>query len=98
MQERLDVAVVRVVAEVAVELAVIDIARIAFFSGPDLLAAFGVARERGDSAGAEHRPERTVARPRRTKRNAVRVDEEELDARFAQVPVNARRVRALGQP
>src|SRR5688572_23175145 len=98
MQERFDVRIVGVVAQVAVELAVVDVSGISLFARPDLLGAFGIARERGHAAGAEDGPERTVARARRTERDAVRIDEEKVDARFAEVFVDAGCVGALRQP
>src|SRR5205085_6601758 len=49
VQVRLDVIVITIKAEVAVELAVVHVAWITDLGAPDLLAGFNIARKRGDA-------------------------------------------------
>ena len=99
MQVRLEVVVIEIEADVAVELAVDVIAGIAFDGAPDLLGRFGVAAHAGDAAlGAHDRGVDAVLGPRLGEQDAVRIDEEVADAAVAEDFIDARRVAALGQP
>ena len=85
VQVRLEVFVIEVEADVAVEVAVVVVAGVALDGAPDLLGRFGVAGQGGDAAlGAEDRGVDAVARPRLGEQDAVRVGEEVADAGVAQ--------------
>ena len=85
VQVRLEILVIEVEADVAVEIAVVVVAGIAFDGAPDLLGRFGVAGQGGDAApGAEDRGIDAVLGPRLGEQDAVRVDEEVADAGILQ--------------
>ena len=95
---RLDVVERQIEADVAVEVAVARVARVALLRAPDLLAALDVATERRDARAAVDGRVHAVERPRLGEEDAVRVDEEEADALFAHQLVDARHVAAFAQP
>jgi hypothetical protein len=69
VQVGFDVVVVGgIVAEIAVELAIVGIARVADLRAPDLLARLGVPGEDGDSVVGDHRRVDAAARPRDCRR------------------------------
>ena len=100
MQVRLEILVIEIEADVAVEFAIVVIAGIALDGAPDLLGRFGVAGQARRRRCSGHRIGRidAVARPRLGEENAVRVGEEIANAAFAQQLIDARRVAALRQP
>ena len=95
---RLDVLVIEVPADVAVELAVDRIARIAVLRTPHLHRTLRIAGERGHAGGRVDRRVHAAARTRHRVGERVRVDEEEADVLGRQVLVDPRRVPAFGQP
>src|SRR5947209_5657496 len=99
VQVRLQVLVVEVEADVAVEVAVDVVAGVAFDRAPDLLGRFGVARQHGHAAaGTLDRGVDAVLRPRLREHDAVRVGEEVADAGVTEYLIYAWRVAALRQP
>ena len=94
----LDVVHRQVEADVAVEVAVVLVARVALLRAPDLLRRFDVAPERRDAAGAVDRRVGAVDRAAIGEQDAVGVDEEVADRRLAQQLVDAGDVAALAQP
>ena len=95
---RLDVVERQVEADVAVEVAVVRVARVALLGAPDLLGRLHVAAEGGDAARAVERRVDAVDRAAIGEQDAVRVDEEVADRRLAQQLVDARDVAALAEP
>ncbi len=93
------VFVIQIEADVAVKLAVLVIAGIAFDGAPDLLGGLGVAGQDGDAAlGTNEGSVDAELGTRLGKQDPVRVREKVADARIAQQLVDSRRVAALGQP
>src|SRR5262249_25648953 len=77
VQVRLQVFVIKIEAGIAVKLAGVVGAGLAFDGAPNQLARFGVAAEGGDAAaGANDRSVNTEFRPRLGEENAVRVGKE----------------------
>src|SRR5262249_45389045 len=96
---RLEVLVVEVEADVAVEVAVVVVAGVALDGAPDLLGRFGVARQDGDSApGTDDGGVDPVARTRLGEQHAVGVGEEVADAPVLEQIIAALDVAALRQP
>src|SRR5262249_40199896 len=99
MQVWPDIIVVEIEADVAIELAVDVVARIAFDGAPNLLGGLGVAPHAGDAAlGTHDRSIDAVLRPRLREQDAVRIDEEVADAALFEDFIDARDIAALGQP
>src|SRR5262249_12697667 len=98
VQVRADVLVARVPAQVPVELAVGGIAGVALVGAPHLAPGFQIAREHGRPARRAHRRVDPALRVRAAPVDAVRVDEEVVDALLAEERVDAVVVAALGQP
>ena len=99
VQVRLDVIVIgRVVAEVAIELAIVGVAGIADVRAPDLFAGLGVAREDGHAFRGDDRRVDSALRARLAVEDGVGVGDEKVDPGLAQVPVVARIERAFSQP
>ena len=98
MDVRPDVVHRQVEADVAVEVAVVRVAGVAVLGAPHLLGRLGVAAESGHAARAVERRVDAVDRTAIGVEDAVRVDEEVADARFAQQLVDAGDIAALAQP
>src|SRR6185503_16995475 len=98
VQIGLDVLVVPIESEVAVELAIIGIARIADLRAPDVLAGFNIAREGGNACGRDDRSIYAAPRLRIAKHYGVRVRDEEFYPRFFEQVINACVISAFGQP
>ncbi len=98
MDVRLDVVERQIEADVAVEVAVVRVARVALLGAPDLLAALDVATERRDPRPAVDGGVHAVERTRVREEDAVGVDEEEANALFAHQLVDARHVSAFAEP
>src|SRR5260221_2219343 len=93
-----DVIVIQVKPDVPVEIAVMDVARIAFVFAPDLAGRFEVAAKGGDAIGGENGGEYPIARARPGVKQAVGVDDEPAEVRFLQRGLHSLDVGAFGQP
>src|SRR5438132_4618523 len=98
VQVRPDVVVVAVEAEIAIELSVIHVTRIADVGAPDLLAGFNVARKSGDAGRRDHRRVDAATRLRVAEHDGVRVNDEEAYAGGSQQLINAGSVSTFRQP
>src|SRR5262249_46849300 len=99
MQVGLEIFVIEVETNVAVEVAVVVIAGVALDGAPDLLGGFGVAGQDGDVGfGAEDGGVDAVLGARLGEQNAVGVGEEVANAGVAQLLIDAIDVAALRQP
>src|ERR1035438_6280678 len=81
-QVRLQVVQIEVEADVAVEVAIARVARVAGVTAPDLAGGIRVAAKRGDTVGREDRGKRRVAGTRPGVQNAVRVSDEPAEVGF----------------
>src|SRR5450432_273046 len=95
---RLDVVERQVEADVAIEVAVMLVARVALLGAPHLLRRLEIAPERRDAARAVDRRIDAVSGPVIGEQDAVRVDEEVPDRGLAQQLVDAGHVAALAEP
>ena len=95
----LKIFVIEIEADIAVEIAVIVIARIAFDGAPNLLGRFGIAGQDSDIAvGDQERRIDAKARPRFGEQDGVRIGEEIANAGVLQQFLDAVDVAALRQP
>src|SRR5207237_4624646 len=92
------VLVVEVEADVAIEIAIPEVARIAFLGAPHLLGAVGVATEGGHAGVARDRRVHAVDRAGTGMRDAVGVDEEVAESGARELGIEAGFVGAFGQP
>src|SRR5262249_24575047 len=95
---RADVLDRQVEADIAVEIAIIRVARISFFRAPNLLRALHIAPERRHPGAAIDGRVHPEDGSRIGEQDAVRVDEEEANPLFAQELVDAGDVPALAEP
>ena len=93
-----DVLEVEVVADVAIELAVIEIAGITFGGTPHLLGGIGIAPESREARRALQRRIDAVFGTRAGVRNAVRFENGVADTEFRQDPVDPRVIAAFRKP
>src|SRR5262249_6679088 len=85
----------QVEADVAVEVAIVRVARIAFFTRPDLPRRLLIAREERDAAVRQNRRVLAERRLRPRARHAVRVQNREANAGLRERRVDLRVIRAL---
>src|SRR5438093_1544865 len=74
----LNIVIVSIVAEIAIEFAIIVVAWISNHRTPHLFAGFDIAPERGDSCRRDHRSVDASARLRTPEHNCVSIADEEL--------------------
>src|ERR1041385_6899193 len=95
---RPDVILFEVVADVAVELAVIVISRISLRSAPDLAGTFRVTAEGGDTGRTIHRSIDAIARPFSSACDAVRFQDGEPYSCLVEKIVHPGEISALREP
>ncbi len=97
-QVRPHVVVLQVEADVPVEVAVREVARIALVRAPDLLRALRIAREDGEAVRGGDGRVGAVRRPGCRIREPVRVDDRPAEPGPQERRVDARGERAFGEP
>ena len=97
-QMRFDVIEIQIETDVAVEIAILNVAGITFFAAPDLARGIEVATECSQTVRRKNRREYAVARTRFRVENSVRVDDEPADVRFLKKIFHAIDVSAFRQP
>ncbi len=98
MDEALDVVEIEIVADVAIELAVVEIAGIAFGAAPDLLGGIRIAPEGGYSGGTLDGRVDSIPGADAGVCDAVGFEDGVADAVIGENPVEARIVAAFGEP
>src|SRR5207302_6894105 len=99
VQVRLQVIVIEIETDVAVEIAIEVIARVAFNGAPDLLGGFRIASQDGNIApGAKNRGVDAEFGPRLRVEHCMGVAEKVANAGAAQQFIDALDVAALGEP
>src|SRR5207237_5850294 len=88
---RLYIIVIEVPSDIAIELAVHGVARIAVLRAPHLHGALRIARERAHAAGSVDGRVDAAARARHGVGWRVRIDEEEADVLGGEILVDAGR-------
>src|SRR5678816_716560 len=93
-----EILLLKVEADVAVEVPVIDVARIAFLPRPHLATRLGVAREERGTVRRNDRRVDTERRTRSREQETVAVQHGEADASLRELGVEGRIVCALREP
>ena len=82
MDVGLDIVVLEIEPDIAVEIAVVSVAGVTFLRTPDLLGGFDIASERRDRRRGEHGRVNPEARTRMAEHDAVRIHDEPADFGF----------------